>query len=68
MASYSEWLREKGLLTAGIFSGQKSKFGLGDLFFGRGGRGMGRGCSFPTGDAAQTGVPKAQWQHKHKVV
>lgn len=39
MASYSEWLREKGLLTAGIFSGQKSKFGLGDLFFGRGGGG-----------------------------
>lgn len=46
MASYSEWLREKGLLTAGIFSGQKSKFGLGDLFFGRGGAGNGERLFF----------------------
>lgn len=39
MASYSEWLREKSLLTAGIFPGQQSKFGLGDFFFLEGGVG-----------------------------
>lgn len=41
MASYSEWLREKSLLTAGIFPGQQSKFGLGDFFFFGGGGGEG---------------------------